>query len=72
MVDNLAEKVGECPLNPGHLALLTYKWDCENQECSGMGVQECSSMGVQQYGSAAVWKCSGMGVQWYGSAAAWN
>ena len=30
MVDNLAEKVDECPLNRGHLVLLVYNWDREN------------------------------------------
>ena len=30
MVDNLAERVDECPLNQDHKVLLTYLWDCEN------------------------------------------
>ena len=30
MVDNLAEKVNECPLNRGRWVLLAYNWDREN------------------------------------------
>ena len=30
MVDNLAEKVDECPLNRGRCVLLAYNWDHEN------------------------------------------
>ena len=39
MVDNLAEKVDECPLNQGRLVLLAYNWDHEN--CLLYGVAGC-------------------------------
>ena len=38
MVDNLAEKVGKCPLNPGQV-LLTYNWD--RKKCPLYGVAGC-------------------------------
>ena len=39
MVDNLAEKVNECPLNRGHEVLFAYNWNCEN--CRLYGVVGC-------------------------------
>ena len=39
MVDNLAEKVDECPLNRGRCILLAYNWDREN--CPLYGVAGC-------------------------------
>ena len=39
MVDNLAEKVDECPLNWGRCVLLAYNWDREN--CPLYGVVGC-------------------------------
>ena len=39
MVDNLAEKVDECPLKQGRCVLLAYNWDHEN--CSLYGVAGC-------------------------------
>ena len=39
MVDNLAEKVEECPLNWGCWVLLAYNWDHEN--CPLCGVAGC-------------------------------
>ena len=39
MVDNLADKVDECPLNRGRLVLLAYNWDREN--CPLYGVVGC-------------------------------
>ena len=39
MVDNLAEKVDECPLNRDRLVLLVYNWDREN--CLLYGVAGC-------------------------------
>ena len=39
MVDNLAEKVDECPLNRGRWVLLACNWDREN--CPLYGVAGC-------------------------------
>ena len=39
MVDNLAEKVDECPLNWGREVLLVYNWDPQN--CPLYGVVGC-------------------------------
>ena len=39
MVDNLAEKVDECPLNWGCRVLLAYNWDRKN--CPLYGVVGC-------------------------------
>ena len=39
MVDNLAEKVDECPLNRGREVLLAYNWDRES--CPLYGVAGC-------------------------------
>ena len=39
MIDNLALKVDECPLNRGHKVLLAYNWDREN--CPLYGVVGC-------------------------------
>ena len=39
MVDNLAEKVDECPLNRGRRVLLVYNWDHKN--CPLYGVAGC-------------------------------
>ena len=30
MVDSLAEKADECPLNWGRKVLFVYEWDCKN------------------------------------------
>ena len=38
MVDNLAEKVDECPLNWGRYILLVYKWDPEKRGVRYSGV----------------------------------
>ena len=38
-MDNLAEKVDECPLNRGHKVLLVYNWDREN--CPSYEVAGC-------------------------------
>ena len=35
-MDNLAEKVDECPLNRGHCVLFAYNWDCENRPLLGV------------------------------------
>ena len=37
MVDNLAEKVDECPLNRGRHVLFVYNWEPENSR----GFQNC-------------------------------
>ena len=39
MVDNLTEKVDECPLNRGRCVLLAYNWGREN--CPLYGVAGC-------------------------------
>ena len=39
MVDNLAEKVAECPLNRGRWVLLACNWDRDN--CPLYGVAGC-------------------------------
>ena len=36
MVDNLAKKVDECPLNRGRWVLLVYNWDRENYALYGV------------------------------------
>ena len=36
MVDHLAEKVDECPLNWGHSVLLAYNWDRKNSLLGGV------------------------------------
>ena len=38
-MDNLAEKVDECPLNRGCGVLFAYNWDCKN--CLLYGVAGC-------------------------------
>ena len=35
MVDNLIEKIDECPLNRGQV-LFAYNWDCKNSGLSGV------------------------------------
>ena len=39
MVDNLAKKVDECPLNWDRQVLYAYNWDCES--CPLYGVAGC-------------------------------
>ena len=42
-MDNLAEKVDECPLNRGHWVLFAYSWDRES--CLLYGVVGCLLFG---------------------------
>ena len=36
MVNNVAEKVNECPLNQGHQVLFPYNWDRKNRLLYGV------------------------------------